>query len=142
MCSGVLNVIDMRLRPIHLTVIPLAAVAIALACDTPVIPPAAGPTGDAPTAPAPAPNHASLELVGPAGQSVAGHSALGLKEHVALHVGQARRIEEDSDARLLAAFRGAGASEEQLKRWRLEMEESRSRDAKHLQALLTDILER
>ena len=137
----------MRLRPIHLAVIPLAAVAIALACDTPVPPPAAeapaaGAAGDAPTAPAPTPSHASLELVGPAAQSVADHSVLGLDEHVALHVEQARRIEEDSDVRVLAAFREAGASKEQLERWRLEMEESRSGDAEHLRALLTDVLER
>ncbi len=134
----------MRLRPVPLAAIPLAVVAIALACDSPVSPPADAPAATAPastaanvpTAAAP-PSRSSLELVGPAA-----HSVLGLQEHLDLHVEQAREIEEDSDARVLEAFREAGASEEQLERWRLAQEESRNRDSEHLRELLTAVLTR
>lgn len=139
----------MRLQPIHLAAIPLAAVAIALACDTPVSPRADVPAPTAPAKPAadipstaPTPSHSSLELVGPAAQSAPSHSALGIEEHVALHVGQAQSIEEESDARVLAAFKAAGASPEFLQRMQLEQQQSRNKDAKHLRKLLTTVLTR
>lgn len=140
-----LKVIDMRLRPIHLAVILLVSVAVALACGTPVIPPAdtalpsksRPPAADLSARSHPQPSHSPRALVEPVD-----HSALGVEAHVDLHVTRALDNEATSDARLLAAFRAAGASEAQIRRWRREMEESRNRDAEHLRRLLTDVLVR
>lgn len=131
----------MRSRTLPLAAAALAAVTLSLACDVPVnpAPSAAPPVSEALESPPPdlpsAPS--SLKRV-----ELHAHSTLSPEQHRDLHVVEARKIEEESDARVLDAFRKAGASVELLKRIRRDQDESRKKDSEKLSALLTKVLAR
>ena len=98
----------MGLGPFHLAVVLLAAVAVALACDTRAIPPVdapapttrTAPPPDVRTAPASKLHRSSLPLVGPS----AAHLELGVEAHVDLRVPKARENEAASAARVPSSF--------------------------------------